>query len=102
MKIKKNDKVIIMKGKDRGKTGKVLSVLSGEKVVVDGLNVYKKTIRKKTAEGHGDVVTIAKPMSISNVQVVCSSCGKPTRIGYEINGKNGAKTRICKKCKASL
>lgn len=102
MKVQKNDKVIIMKGKDRGKTGKVTSVVNGNKALVDGLNVFKKTIRKKTAEGKGETVSVSKPISISNIQIICSSCGKPTRVGYGIDSKSRAKNRICKKCKASL
>ncbi|MCL5016157.1 MAG: 50S ribosomal protein L24 [Patescibacteria group bacterium] len=102
MKIKKNDKVMIMKGKDRGKTGKVSAVLNESRVLIDGLNVFKKSIRPRTAEGKGETISISKSVAASNVQIVCSSCGKPTRVGYAIDPKSHAKNRICKKCKTSL
>jgi large subunit ribosomal protein L24 len=101
MKIKKNDKVMIMKGKDRGKTGKVSAVFTKEnRVMVDGLNLYKKAIRPRRAEEKGQIISVPKPVAAANVQVVCPSCGKPTRIGYEAEGQS--KNRICKKCKKTL
>ncbi|MCL5006953.1 MAG: 50S ribosomal protein L24 [Patescibacteria group bacterium] len=102
MKVKKNDKVLIIKGKDRGKTGKVLTVFEKGRVIVEGLNMSKKTVRPRTTEEKGQVISVAKPVAIANVQVVCPSCGKPTRIGYDTNSKSGNKKRICKKCQASL
>lgn len=96
MKIQKNDKVKILLGKDSGKTGKVQRVLTKEdKVVVEGLNVYKRHIKKR-GNKEGGIIELAKPMDISNVALVCPNCDKSTRIGYEI--KDGTKVRICKKC----
>ena len=101
MKIKKSDKVMIMKGKDRGKTGKVSAVFAREnRVLVDGLNLYKKTIRPRRAEEKGQIISVSKPMAAANVRVICQSCGQPTRIGYEVGER--AKNRICKKCKKFL
>jgi large subunit ribosomal protein L24 len=100
VRIKKDDNVQILLGKDRGKTGKVLRVWSKEeKVLVEGLNMYKRHVKK--TQGHeGGIIDISKPLNISNVAIICSECKKPTRIGYEIKGD--LKVRICKKCKKEI
>ncbi len=99
MRIKKGDKVEVLKGKDRGKSGKVLRVIPKEStLVVDGLNVRKKTIRPKKQGEKGQIVDLSWPMRIDNVMLVCSSCEKPTRIGNRED--KGEKIRYCKKCKA--
>ncbi len=101
MKIKKNDQVKMLIGKDRGKTGKVLRTLPKmDKVVVEGLNIMKKH-KKSDKEGEpGQRVEIPRAVTISNVILVCPQCGKETRIGYKIS--QGKKVRICKKCKSQL
>ena len=97
MKIHKDDTVKILLGKDRGKTGKVVRVLTKEgKVLVEGINIYKRHIRK-TGQKEGGIIEVSKPLEISNVILVCPSCKKETRVGYKIEGKT--KVRICKKCK---
>lgn len=97
MKIKKNDTVKILLGKDQGETGKVLKVLPKEdKVLVEGINVSKRHV-KKTKQYEGGIVNLSKPVNISNVILVCPSCKKETRVSFEI--KNGVKSRICRKCK---
>lgn len=97
MKILKNDTVKILLGKDTGKTGKVLRVYSKkDKVLVEGINSFKRHI-KKTGQHDGGIIDISKPVNISNVMLVCPSCKKDTKVGFEI--KNGEKTRICRKCK---
>lgn len=102
MKLRKNDNVKVMAGKEKGKTGKIAAVLPTKgKVVIEGLNMYKKHVRPKRQGEKGQIVAIARPIEASNVMIVCGSCGKTTRIGIEI-GKEGAKKRYCKKCKASL
>lgn len=101
LKIKKGDEVLVKSGKDRGKKGKIIRVLpTKNRVVVEGLNMRKKHIRPKKAGEKGNTVLIPFSMNISNVQIICPSCSKPTRIGYKIVGKN--KTRICKKCSSSI
>jgi large subunit ribosomal protein L24 len=101
MKIKKNDQVKILAGKDRGKTGKVLRVLSGEeKVVVESINIVKKHVRPRREGEKGQRVEIPGKVSLSNVMLVCPKCGKAARIGYKVTEKS--KLRICKKCKAEL
>lgn len=99
-KIKKGDEVKILLGKDRGKDGKVLRVLTKEgKVWVEGLNMYKRHV-KKAGQHEGGIIEIAKPLNISNVTLVCPHCKKPTRVGYEVEGN--VKVRVCKKCKEAI
>lgn len=102
MKIRKGDSVKILSGKDRGKRGKVLSVLQSEgKVVVEKVNRVKKH-KKQTGEQKdpGGIIEVEAPIDISKVMIVCSSCNKPTRIGYK--RMKDRKVRICKKCKEVL
>ena len=102
--IKKGDKVKMLSGKDRGKSGKVLFVLSKDenlkRVAVEGLNKLKKHQRAKKQGQKGQIVSIERAVSISAVQLICPSCDKPTRVGQKIEGKN--KFRVCKKCGANL
>ena len=101
MKIKKGDNVLVLKGKDAGKKGKVQQVFPKEgKLQVEGMNVRKKHIKPKRAGEKGQVVSQAGLMSSSNVALVCSKCSKPTRIGYTMQGSK--KYRSCKNCKATI
>ena len=101
MNIKKGDKVMVLLGKDRGKTSVVEKALIKEgKVLVTDVNKAKRHIGKKTTGGEGGIVEIAKPIDISNVVLVCPSCQKPTRVGFQIT--KGAKMRICKKCEKEI
>lgn len=100
MKIKKNDTVQILLGKDRGRTGKVQAVLGKKgRVLVEGVNVYKRHIRKMGGR-EGGILDINKPVDISNVALVCPVCKQTTRAGYKRNGET--KVRICKKCGEEL
>jgi large subunit ribosomal protein L24 len=101
MKIKKNDQVKMLVGKDRGKTGKVLRTLpNNEKVVIEGLNLIKKH-KKSNKEGEpGQRVEIPRAVAISNVMLICPHCGKKTKVGYKI--VQDKKVRVCKKCKGQL
>ena len=99
MKIKKNDNVIMLGGKDKGKKGKVILVLpENNKVVVEGLNLVKKHIRARKEGQKGQIISKERAVPVSSVALVCKSCGKPTRVGFKVEGEN--KIRICKKCKA--
>lgn len=101
MKIKKGDNVQIMVGKDSGKQGKVLRVdVGNRKITMEGLNLFKKHQRPKKQGEKGEVVSIARPVRVSNVRLVCGSCGKPTRTGYKV--ENEVKSRYCKKCQATI
>lgn len=101
MNIKKGDNVKILAGKDRGKTGKVVHVdVKTGKISLEGLNLYKKHVRPKTQGQKGEIVSIARPMDISNVAIVCASCGKQTRVGFRMDGDK--KVRYCAKCKGAI
>jgi large subunit ribosomal protein L24 len=101
MKIKINDKVKIIAGKDNGKSGNVTRSLPQKgKVVVEGLNVIKKHV--KAGQGQkGQRITVAMPIDISNTILICPKCGKETRVGYTLL-ENGEKHRTCKKCKQMI
>lgn len=101
MKIKKDDTVLIISGKDRGKKGKIIRALPKErKVVVEGVNIRKKHIRPRRAGEKGQIVEMPAPIDVSNVMIICPKCGKPTRVGYKIGEKK--KYRICKKCSQEI
>lgn len=103
LKIKKGDTVKIIAGKDKGKTGKVLNVfLSRQRVMVEGVNISKKHVRPKRSGEKGQVVEVARPIALSNIQVVCASCSRTTRIGFKKSDVQKEKIRYCKKCKAQL
>jgi large subunit ribosomal protein L24 len=101
MKIKKGDNVKIILGKDNGKTGKVLKAFpSQNKILIEGLNLYKKHVRPKNQGEKGQTVSVPRPINVSNVMLVCSSCGRAVRTGYKIENKS--KKRYCKKCSALI
>jgi large subunit ribosomal protein L24 len=101
MKIRKNDQVKMISGKDRGKTGKVMRVLvKEEKIIVEGLNLIKKHNRPKKEGEKGQRVEVPRAVSISNVMVVCPKCSKVSRLGYKIS--KGNKFRFCKECKSEI
>ena len=101
MKIKKNDTVKIMTGKDKGKTGKVTQIFASlNKVVVEKINKRFKNLRPRKEGEKGQRIEFDAPMAVSNVMLVCKKCGKTTRIGYKVSGDK--KYRICKKCKETL
>lgn len=97
MKIKKNDTVLIISGKHKGKKGKVLqSFPLKRKVIIEGINLHKKHQRGKKSGEKGQIVEIPSPLDVSNVKIICLKCNRPTRIGYSIQGDK--KSRSCKKC----
>lgn len=108
--IKKEDAVKVIAGVDKGKTGEVIAVIKGEKgdkVVVKGagLSTDKHFVKPRNAQQRGGIIEKERAIDISNVMVICPSCGKTTRIGVSVsedeNGKK-TKTRVCKKCGESL
>ena len=103
--IRRADNVLVMTGKDRGKTGQVRSVLSkSNRVIVDGVNMIKKHQRPTQAQGvpaPGGIVTREAPLHASNVMLVCKECGKPSRTGMRVRN-DGVKVRVCKKCGADI
>ncbi len=101
MKIKTNDKVLITKGKDKGKEGRVTRVILDQKrVVVEGRNLVKKHIRPQKEGEKGKVMEIESPLAVSNVKLICPHCNKPTRVGHTF--KDDEKRRICKKCEKMI
>lgn len=104
MTIKKGDKVKILAGKDKGKTGKVLQVFSvRNRASIEGLNLLIKHLRPRRQGEQGQRIEFPAPMNLSNLMLVCPKCGKPSRTGYKITvsekTKKKKKFRICKKCK---
>ena len=97
-KIKKDDKVIVILGKDRGKIGTVLMVDSEKgRVIVEKVNIVKKHARPSAKTAQGGIIEKEAPLDISNVMVVCNKCAEPTRIANTVL-EDGSKVRICKKC----
>jgi len=107
--IKKDDNVRVMSGKDRGHTGRVIHVLPREgKVMIEGAARAKKHQRatgKRSTSGaqlqQGGIIDTEQYIDISNVQIVCKSCGRPTRVGHRVD-VDGKKSRMCRKCEADL
>ena len=101
MKIKKGDTVKILVGKDADREGRVLAVLPDRnKIVVEGINIYKKHLKGDGKQKKSAIIEVAKPIQISNVMVICPACGKPSRVTVKVEGKK--RVRVCKKCKADL
>ncbi len=101
MKIKKDDNVIVISGKDRGRKAKIVRVFPKKnKVILEKLNIYKKHKKSRKQGEKGQIVEIPSPMHISNVKLICTKCGKAARIGYKI--VENKKFRICKKCNAEM
>jgi large subunit ribosomal protein L24 len=97
MKIKTNDTVKILSGKDKGKQGKVLDVVSSaSKILVEGINLAKKHNRPRKSGEKGQIISIPRPISVSSVKIICPKCGAAARVGYKVT--EGGKLRICKKC----
>jgi len=97
MKIRKNDQVLVISGKDRGRKSKIIKVFPKEgKVVIDGVNLRKKHVKPKKSGEKGQIVETPAPLNVSDLKLICPKCGKPTRVGYKVEGKR--KYRICKKC----
>jgi large subunit ribosomal protein L24 len=97
--IRRGDTVYVIKGKDRGKTGKVLSVLRLKgRAIVEGINLAKKHMRRRTQEQQAGIVNVEMPISISNLMLFCKRCNGPVRVGFSILA-DGKKSRFCKVCK---
>ncbi|MFN3813178.1 MAG: 50S ribosomal protein L24 [Aquificaceae bacterium] len=101
--IKKGDSVVVVRGKERGKTGEVIEVMKDELVVKD-TNIVKKHVKGVPNVREGGIYEMEAPIHISNVMLVCPKCEKPTRVGFRIEGDGNTfkKYRYCKKCNESL
>ena len=98
MRIRKNDTVTIIAGKDMGKSGKVRRVLPKEdRVVVEGANMIKRHSRARRAARQAGIIELEAPIHASNVMLVCNKCGKPTRVGFRFLA-DSKKVRVCRSC----
>ena len=101
MNIKRDDKVVVLSGRDKGKEGKVLVAdPKAMKVIVEGVNIATKHQKPRKQGEEGGIIKVETPIYASKVQLVCPKCGKATRVGHKI--ENGKKTRVCKKCGAEI
>ena len=104
-KLKKEDTVQIIAGKDKGKRGRILKIFRDkDRLVVEGANIVKKAQKRKNQQDRGGIAEVEAPIHSSNVALVCKKCG-PTRIGYKLETGSDSKvtkTRICRKCGEAL
>lgn len=101
MEIRKDDTVVVLSGKNKGKQGKVLRAMPKEaKVVVSGVNVAHRHRKPRSQTEEGGIIEMETPIYVSKVQLVCPKCGKATRVGH--TAKNGKNVRVCKKCGAEV
>ncbi|MCD6384152.1 50S ribosomal protein L24 [Candidatus Sumerlaeota bacterium] len=100
--IKKGDTVMVISGKDRGETGKVLTVLPKDgKAIVENINFITRHERQRSQLQQGGIMKKEAPIPLSKLMIICPRCGKPTRIGAKITDE-GTRVRICRKCKAQI
>lgn len=109
MKIRKGDKVLVLVGKDRGKTGEVREIVRGKKkrgenldpdrdrAIVAGVNIVKRHMRPGRVRTQAGIVDIEAAIHVSNLALICPRCNKPARVGYQVL-EDGSKSRICRKC----
>lgn len=101
-KIKKGDTVTIVRGKDKGKKGKVLEILpEGKRALIEGLNLVKKHKRQTRQDQQGGIVSMEAPVYVSNLMLFCKHCNRSVRVGFTVL-KDGAKARVCKACKETV
>lgn len=101
MKIKKGDTVLITTGKDKGKQGKVEKVFPSEGLVLlPGLNMFKKHLKKKDERTQGGIIDFSRPIPVGNIALICPLCKQPTRIGYSQSKEE--RLRICRKCQKPI
>jgi large subunit ribosomal protein L24 len=99
MKIKKEDNVLVIAGKDRGKKGKIRKALPGEnRIVIEGVNMIKRHARARGQARQAGIIEREAPINVSDVMLICNKCNKPARVGYRILD-DGKKVRVCRNCK---
>lgn len=100
--IRKEDNVLVTKGRDRGRSGRVRIVIPGEnRVIVTGVNVVKRHMKPRGPQQPGGIIEREAPIAIANVRPLCPSCDRPVRVGYRLLA-DGRKVRYCKKCDANF
>jgi large subunit ribosomal protein L24 len=101
MKLHKGDNVKVLSGKDRGKTGTILRAMpEDDKIVIDGLNVFKKRSKPRKQGEKGQTVLVPRPLPAGKVMLICPNCKQATRIGSRLEGSK--RVRYCKKCEATV
>jgi large subunit ribosomal protein L24 len=101
MKLRTGDQVQIIAGKDRGRKGKITKIFPQKgSVIVEGLNQYKRHLKRRSDQQPGGIVAVERPLDVSKVQLVCPTCKKLTRVGFKVSEHE--KQRICKKCQAPI
>ena len=103
VKIHKDDNVEVLAGKDKGKRGNVVRVFEKNgkvRVIVSGVNLVKKAIKRRSQQEAGGIAEIEAPLDISNVGLVCKKCGRPVKVGYKLDGDKIL--RVCRKCGETL
>jgi large subunit ribosomal protein L24 len=99
-KLKKEDTVEVIAGKDKGKRGRILKILrEKDRIIVEGANIVKKAKKRRSRQDRGGIVEIPAAIHSSNLMIVCKKCG-PVRIGFKI--EDGTKSRVCRKCGEAL
>jgi large subunit ribosomal protein L24 len=99
MKIKKEDNVLVISGKDRGKKGKIRKALPKEnRIIIEGVNMIKRHARARGQARQAGIIEREAPIDVSNVMLICNKCNKPARMGYRILD-DGKKVRVCRNCK---
>ncbi len=101
-KIKREDRVLVITGRERGKQGQVRQVLKGEsRVIVTGVNMVKRHQRPRSQTTPAGIIEKEAPLHVSNVMLLCKACNKPTRPGLRLRS-DGTKIRVCKRCGADI
>jgi large subunit ribosomal protein L24 len=102
MQIKKNDNVLVISGKEKGKRGRVIAVYpTTNRVLIEKLNMIKRHTRPNQQLRQGGIMEKESPIAASNVQLVCSKCDKPTTVARKAQGE-GARVRVCKNCNETI
>ena len=101
--VRKNDRVVVIAGKDKAKTGRVIEVRPAKrKILVEGVNIVKRHNKANSRRGvQGGIIEREAPIDISNVMLLCPHCGQATRIGHQVL-EDGMRHRACKKCGAAI
>jgi large subunit ribosomal protein L24 len=100
-KIKKQDTVFVIKGRDKGKKARVLEVIGGSKALVEGINLVTKHKRQTRQDQQSGIVKIEAPIALSNLMIFCKNCNRPCRVGFK-RSKDGQKSRFCRKCQGVI
>ena len=100
--VKRNDQVVVISGKDRGKKGKVLRLFpEAGRLTVEGLNIVKKHLKKSQTNPQGAILTRENPLPLDRVMPVCPQCNRPVRVGFKVVA-DGSKSRVCRRCQESF